>query len=68
MYFKCDFWAKGSSVVGINGVWPESRRFKLFNDGSFGPNDPQNNEKWSSENGHFFKEKNVIIGQPLALG
>jgi hypothetical protein len=57
IFFKRNFWARGWSVVGIYGVLPESRRFKLSTGGSLGPNQPFYNEKFQSENGLFLDEK-----------
>jgi hypothetical protein len=53
IFLKRNFRARGWSVVGTNGIQPESRRFRLSNGGSLEPNDPQNNEKLTSENGPF---------------
>ncbi len=65
--FDRNFWANRSSVVGVNGVQPESRTFKLSNGGSLGPNDPYYSEKLASKNWYFSKQKIVIDGQPLGI-
>jgi hypothetical protein len=66
-FFDRNFWANGSSVVWVYGVWLESRMFKLSNGGSLAPNDPYYSEKLASKNGCFSKRKIVINGQPFGI-
>ncbi len=67
IHFKRDFGARGWSVVGIYGVQPESRRYKLSNGGSLEPKGSQNKEKFAFENGLFFRRKIAVNGQSLGL-
>jgi hypothetical protein len=66
IFFKRNFWARGWSVVGINGVLPESRKYKFSNGGSLGPNDPQNKKKLAFENGLFLDENSLLVDNPLS--